>query len=404
MRKCKTLLAILLVLSLAVGLCACSLFPEPEEKLPVQARTPLPQGDDASLAYCNHLLAGIAQAAKCTVETSYGMGDIEAGNPTLKAAAPALRNSATAWLAHKEEYNLPDEAFFLPSLTADLLRVPAVREVEAKDRNLWDDMADLGTAILVRDVLEMEIERRLVELQAAIDDKRNTNMVNEGYEARREYVLTQMGVAAKEEAEKYYQIDMSLDFAAVGELLRPGDKEAILAELAKSAEYLLVEDYTLEPRELTLYAKVDKEADRLVELRITEKAGLETSIKGVGTLASEGEAPVTLTLTKTVKYTGFGWTPVLSAFGGVVITMDEQDVKEKKAPCFHAVYGTYDTEICEAVFDLDGALLSGELPEKQAAAVKAWALERKKDLQDNWNFISKDEVVVRIRPLSEEEV
>jgi len=299
MKTWKTLVAILLALSLTVGLGACSLFPEPEPKLPVEARTPLPKDDEARLAYYNLLLAGIAaEAVKVTVETSYGMDDIEVGNDTLKAAAPALKNSITAWLAGKAEFKLPDEAFFLP---------PALTAAEILAAGEEDPNAG-GLQLQVRDLLEdIEIKNRLENLQKEIDEGKNTNMVNEGPEARREHVITQMGVSAKDEAEKYYQIDITLDPAAAERLLQPGDKEAVLAELSKSADYLLVEDYTLAPKELILFARVNKETDRFTELRITMKADLETIAKGAGPLEGEGEAPVTLTLTKTVKYTGFTW-------------------------------------------------------------------------------------------------
>ena len=299
MKKGKTLIAILLAASLVMGLGACSLFPEPEEKPPLIVRTPLPQDDEARLAYYNLLLEGVAEAVKVTVETSYGMDDIEIGNATLKAASGALKGAITAWLAHSEEYTFPDEAFFLPpALTMD--------EIQAQDAE--EGAEPEGLKLQVRDVLEdIEIKNRLENLQKDIDEGKNTNMVEADDAARREYVLTQMGVSAQDEAEKYYQIDITLDPAAVELLLLPGDKAAVLEELAKSADYLQVEDYTLTPKELTLYARVSKETDHFTELRITMKADLETTVKGVGTLAGEGEAPVTLTLTKTVKYTGFAW-------------------------------------------------------------------------------------------------
>jgi len=286
MKTCKSLFALLLALALAAGLCACSMSPPPDEEEPViTAKTPLPQDDEARLAYFGQLVAIIAaDAKKCAVETTYGIGDIEAENGTLKAAANTLKNSITDWLANKKEFELPDEAFFL--------EVPAAADV---------------TEILVRDVLEMEIQRRLEELQVAIDEGRNTTMGDAGEPERRDYVIEQMGVSAKRDNDRFYQINITLEPAATESLVQPGDKEAVLAELAKSGEYLLVEDYALAPKELTIYVRVLKETDRVTEITITEKADLTTTVKGVGSLAGEGEFPLTLTLTKNVKYNGFVW-------------------------------------------------------------------------------------------------
>jgi len=105
----------------------------------------------------------------------------------------------------------------------------------------------------------------------------------------------------------------------------PADKAAILAQLAKAKEYLVVEDYVLEPKELTLFATVykttvdaDKLAaqqvtdpartkDRIRELTITQKANLTAEAAGVGAFAGTGEFPIALTLTKTLRFKDIAW-------------------------------------------------------------------------------------------------
>jgi len=285
MKTCKALFALALALILAVGLCACMSAPAEEEEPVVTAKTDLPQSDEARLAYYGQLLAvAAADAKKCTAEISYGIDGIEAENGSLKAAAKTLKGAVTGWLASKEDLKPPGVAAFPP--------VPQAEEV---------------TEILVRDVLEMEVERRLGELQTAVDEGRNPDMAKATPEERRTYVLEQMGVSARRDSDKYYQVNITLEPAAAGRLVRPSDKAAVLAELAKSKDYLLVEDYSLAPKELTIYARVDKATDHLTELSVTEKADLTTTVRGVGALEGEGECPLALTLTKTIKYTGFEW-------------------------------------------------------------------------------------------------
>lgn len=86
--------------------------------------------------------------------------------------------------------------------------------------------------------------------------------------------------------------------------------------------------------------------------------------------------------------------PTLSMFFGILIKMNWKDFGKHNMAHFHAFYSEY-----EAVFDLDGEILSGEFPKKQAALVKAWALLRNEDLQANWKLAAEGEETFRIEPL-----
>lgn len=86
--------------------------------------------------------------------------------------------------------------------------------------------------------------------------------------------------------------------------------------------------------------------------------------------------------------------PTLSVFYGIIIRMYWTDSDKHKAPHFHAYYGEY-----EATFTLDGDILAGEFPRKQAALVKAWALVREEDLKANWTLAQSGESTFRIEPL-----
>ena len=86
--------------------------------------------------------------------------------------------------------------------------------------------------------------------------------------------------------------------------------------------------------------------------------------------------------------------PTLSMFFGIIIRMYWTDNDRHKAPHFHAYYGDD-----EAVFTLDGEILAGEFPRKQAALVKAWAILHEDDLRANWTLSANNEETYRIDPL-----
>ena len=71
-----------------------------------------------------------------------------------------------------------------------------------------------------------------------------------------------------------------------------------------------------------------------------------------------------------------------------------RDNDKHKMPHFHAYYGEN-----EAVFSLDGEIIAGKFPGKQAAFVKAWALLHTEELQANWALALNGEETFRIDPL-----
>ena len=86
--------------------------------------------------------------------------------------------------------------------------------------------------------------------------------------------------------------------------------------------------------------------------------------------------------------------PTISLFFGIIIRMFWKDNDKHKLPHFHAYYAEHD-----AVFTLDGEILSGDFPKKQAAFVKAWALLHEDDLKANWQLTLNGEETYRIEPL-----
>jgi hypothetical protein len=86
--------------------------------------------------------------------------------------------------------------------------------------------------------------------------------------------------------------------------------------------------------------------------------------------------------------------PTLSMFLGILVKMNWKDTGQHKKPHFHAFYGEH-----EASFGLDGEIIAGKFPKKQAVFVKAWALLHEDELLANWKLAVDGEDIFRIEPL-----
>ena len=94
------------------------------------------------------------------------------------------------------------------------------------------------------------------------------------------------------------------------------------------------------------------------------------------------------------KCGGDGKMPVLSMFYGILIKMNWKDNDKHHLPHFHAYYNEF-----EASFDLQGEIIAGDFPSKQAALVKAWTLLHQDELTANWKLAIEGEQVFKINPL-----
>lgn len=86
--------------------------------------------------------------------------------------------------------------------------------------------------------------------------------------------------------------------------------------------------------------------------------------------------------------------PTLSMFYGILIKMNWKDTGQHQAPHFHAFYNDF-----EAVFGLDGEIISGKFPQRQSAYIKAWALLHEDELSADWKLAANGEETFRIDPL-----
>lgn len=86
--------------------------------------------------------------------------------------------------------------------------------------------------------------------------------------------------------------------------------------------------------------------------------------------------------------------PTLSMFFGIIIRMFMEEQTKHNLPHIHAEYGEYN-----AVFDLDGNKLEGELPKKKERLVEAWIEIHREDLMADWKLVQNGDQYFKIAPL-----
>lgn len=84
--------------------------------------------------------------------------------------------------------------------------------------------------------------------------------------------------------------------------------------------------------------------------------------------------------------------PTISMFFGIIIRMYNNG--EHNPPHFHAYYQDY-----EAMFDFNGNLIKGNMPNKQANLIKAWTIIHEEELLANWDLAMKRDTLFQIKPL-----
>jgi len=87
--------------------------------------------------------------------------------------------------------------------------------------------------------------------------------------------------------------------------------------------------------------------------------------------------------------------PTISMFFGIVIYLYFFDNEKHKLPHIHARY-----QGSEAVFSIeDGAMLSGNLPNRQVRLVQAWIEIHREELVADWDLAVNGEAPFQIAPL-----
>ena len=79
-------------------------------------------------------------------------------------------------------------------------------------------------------------------------------------------------------------------------------------------------------------------------------------------------------------------------FLGIIIRMFNNG--EHNPPHFHASYQGH-----EAVFDMEGELMDGDMPKRQQKFIAAWAELHKDELLANWELAMEKQQLYKIEPL-----
>jgi len=86
--------------------------------------------------------------------------------------------------------------------------------------------------------------------------------------------------------------------------------------------------------------------------------------------------------------------PLISHFYGILIYIYSEAVGQHNLPHFHAKFAEY-----EAVFDLDGNIITGELPRNKSKLIEAWSLLHREELYAAWSAWNENHEVVKIEGL-----
>ena len=84
--------------------------------------------------------------------------------------------------------------------------------------------------------------------------------------------------------------------------------------------------------------------------------------------------------------------PTISMFYGIIIRMYYED---HNPPHFHAFYGDY-----KAIFNFDGEIIEGSIPNSKKKLIEAWSLIHKEELIANWQLAKNSEILYNINPLN----
>lgn len=84
--------------------------------------------------------------------------------------------------------------------------------------------------------------------------------------------------------------------------------------------------------------------------------------------------------------------PIISRFYGITIRM--YNAGEHNPPHFHAEYQGY-----KALFNMEGQIINGNIPQKQFKLIVAWVELHKDELLANWELATNEKPLYRIAPL-----
>ena len=86
--------------------------------------------------------------------------------------------------------------------------------------------------------------------------------------------------------------------------------------------------------------------------------------------------------------------PIISDFYVIIIRMYFKDNEKHKLPHLHANYNEY-----TAIFDLNGNIIDGKIPNSQKKIVQAWIEIHNSELNNLWDLLVEGKKGFKITPL-----
>lgn len=86
--------------------------------------------------------------------------------------------------------------------------------------------------------------------------------------------------------------------------------------------------------------------------------------------------------------------PIISQFYGIIIKMYLKEGERHNKEHIHITYNEYN-----AIYDIKGNIIEGNIPKKQRKMVEAWIAIHEKELKDLWKEIKESGEYFKIEPL-----
>lgn len=86
--------------------------------------------------------------------------------------------------------------------------------------------------------------------------------------------------------------------------------------------------------------------------------------------------------------------PIISQFYGITIRMYLKEGERHHKKHIHISYNEYN-----AIYDIEGKIIEGDLPKKQKKMIEAWIAIHEKELKELWNLSQQGKGYFKINPL-----
>jgi len=86
--------------------------------------------------------------------------------------------------------------------------------------------------------------------------------------------------------------------------------------------------------------------------------------------------------------------PIISQFYGIIVKMYFKEGEKHNKEHIHIIYNEYN-----AIYELDGKIIGGNIPIKQKKMVEAWIIIHEQELRALWRIMKENGEYFKIEPL-----